>query len=201
MSSGVILSRKIYGENSHYLTLFLKQYGIINAAVSSRSYSGDKEPLIWAAFKLRKKSRSKNYFIEDADIKDDMLALRKSGGQIITALKWCGLIIKHLEPSQPDDALLNNLYWNMKLLCEIYIPAEVLNWRFIYGWLSVWGLTPDVDTILASKRFTQNETALLSFTAQSNTKEVKEFFSTHKNIPAEFFSTAFNLSLRLLNEK
>ena len=109
MSSGVILSRKIYGENTYYLTLFLKHYGILNATVKSRLYSGDREPLIWAVFKLRKKSRSKNYFIEDTDIKDDMLALRKSREQIMTALKWCRLIIKHLEPSQPDDALLNNL--------------------------------------------------------------------------------------------
>lgn len=201
MSSGVILSRKIYGENTYYLTLFLKHYGILNATVKSRLYSGDREPLIWAVFKLRKKSRSKNYFIEDTDIKDDMLALRKSREQIMTALKWCRLIIKHLEPSQPDDALLNNLYWNMKLLCETYIPAEVLNWRFICGWLNVWGLTPDINTFFASKRFTQNESALLSFIAQSNTKEVIEFFSQHKNIPAEFFRTAFNLSLRLLNEK
>ena len=201
ISSGVILSRKIYGDNTYYLTLFLKHYGILNATVKSHSYSGDKEPFIWAVFKLRKKSRSKNYFIEDTDIKDDMLALRKSREQIMTALKWCRLIIKHLEPSQPDDALLNNLYWNMKLLCEVYIPPEILDWRFIWGWLNVWGLTPDINTFLSSKRFTKNETALLSFAAQSNTKEVIKFFSQHKNIPAEFFRTAFNLSLRLLNEK
>ncbi|MBR0070315.1 MAG: hypothetical protein IJP97_07455 [Synergistaceae bacterium] len=63
ISSGVILSRKIYGDNTYYLTLFLKHYGILNATVKSHSYSGDKEPFIWAVFKLRKKSRSKNYFI------------------------------------------------------------------------------------------------------------------------------------------
>lgn len=201
MSSGVILSRKLYGENTYYITLFLKQYGIMNVTVPSRSYPGEREPLIWAVFKLRKKLRSRNYFIEDTDIKDDMLAIRKSREQILTALKWCRLITKYLEPSQPDDALLNNLYWNMKLLCEIYIPPEALNWRFIWQWLSIWGLAPDINTFLASKRFTQNETALLSFIVNSNTKMIMQFFSEHKNIPAKIFSTAFDLSLRLLNEK
>lgn len=44
MSSGVILSRKLYGENTYYITLFLKQYGIMNVTVPSRSYPGEREP-------------------------------------------------------------------------------------------------------------------------------------------------------------
>ena len=201
MSSGVILSRKIFGENTCYMTLFLKQYGIMNATVPSRLYSGDREPLIWAKFKLRKKSRSRNYFIEDTDITDDMLALRKSREQILTALKWCRLITKHLEPSQPDDDLLANLYWNMKLMCEIFVFPDAVSWRFIWRWLNIWGLAPEIESFAASHKFAHDEIMLLSFVAQSDIKGVIEFFSLHKDIPEKIFRTAFNSSLRLLNEK
>lgn len=201
MSSGVILSRKILGENTSYITLFLKEYGIMNATAPSRLYSGDKEPLIWGTFKLRKKSRSRNYFIEDTDIKEDMLALRKSREQILTALKWCRLIVKHLEPSQPDDELLNNLFWNMKLLCEDSVPPEAANWRFIRCWLNIWGLAPEIESFLSSNRFSPDEIMLLSFIAESKTKGVIEFFNSHSNVTGNFFRRAYDLSLKFLHEK
>lgn len=202
MSSGVILSRKFFGENTCYITLFLKEYGIMNASSSSHSlYSGDKEPLIWAKFKLRKKSRSKNYFIEDTDITEDMLALRKSREQILTALKWCRLITKYLEPSQPDDDLLANLYWNMKLLADITVPFYAADWRFLQRWLSIWGLAPEFKSFLAQNRFNDDEIMILSFIAQSDTKGVIEFFKKHKNIPVNFFRTASDLSMKFLHEK
>ncbi len=201
VSSGVILSRRILGENTCYMTLFLKQYGILNASSPSKSYSGDKEPLIWAKFKLRKKSRSRNYFIEDTDMTDDMLSLRRSSERIMTALKWCRYISKYLEPSRPDDELLANLYWNMKLLAETSIPPDALSWRFIHRWLNIWGLAPDMKSFLSSKRFTDNEIMLLNFIAQSDMKGFIEFFNSHKNVTGNFFKTACNLSFKLLNEK
>ena len=201
MSSGIILSRKILGENTNYITMFLKHYGIVNASSPSRLYSGDREPLIWGKFKLRKKSRSRNYFIEDVDITDDMLSLRKSSEQILTALKWCRLIIKYLEPSRPDDELLANLYWNMKLLAGTSVPPEALSWRFIWRWLNIWGLAPDIENFLSSNRFSHNEIILLSFIAQSDTKGVSDFFHSNPNVTGNFFRRAYDLSLKLLNEK
>lgn len=200
MSSGVILSRKILGENTIYITLFLKEYGIMNATSPSRLYSGDKEPLIWGTFKLRKKSRSKNYFIEDTDIKDDMLGLRKSRERILTALKWCGFIIKYLDHSRPDNELLSNLYWNMKLLSDISVPVEALNWRFIWRWLNIWGLAPEIVSFFASKSFTQDEIMLMNFIVQSDVEGVIHFFKEHKNIPVNFLRTASDLSLEFLHE-
>ncbi len=201
MSSGVILSRKILGENTNYITLFLKQYGIMNATAPSRLYSGDKEPLIWGTFKLRKKSRSRNYFIEDTDVKEDMLSLRKSREQILTAMEWCRLIIKYLEPSQPDDELLTNLYWCMKLLSDISVPPEAAYWRFIWKWLNIWGIAPEIESFLSPNGFTRDEIMLLSFAAQSSTKSVIDFFKSHSNVTGNFFRRAYHLSLKLLNEK
>ena len=130
-----------------------------------------------------------------------MLALRKSREQILTALKWCRLITKYLEPSQPDDDLLANLYWNMKLLANIAVPFYAADWRFLRRWLSIWGLAPEYKSFLARNRFTDDEILILSFVAQSDTKRVIEFFSRHKDIPAEIFMRALDLSARLLNVK
>ena len=201
MTSGVILSRTLYGENTYYLTLFLKQYGLMNVTSIAHLYAGDKEPLTWAVFKLRKKTRSRNYYVEDTDIKEDMLNIRKSKGQILTALSWCKLLIKYLDLLQPDDELLNNLFWSMKLLCDVSVPPEASNWRFLWRWLNLWGLAPDIDSFLMPKRFTRDEIMLLSFVADSNTKTVSEFFKIHSNITGNFFRKAYDLSVKLLNEK
>ena len=199
-ASGVTLSRKLYGENTYYSTLFLKHYGLINATARATMYPGEREPLIWAVFKLRKKSRSRNYFIEDTDIKDDMLALRKSKEQIITALNWCGLIIKHLEPFTADNELLANLYWNMKIMCERSANPESLNWRFIWRWLCIWGLAPDIYSFFGQS-FTQDEIDMLNFTAQADLNTLIEFFRKYRTLPVKIFSQAFDLSLRLLLQK
>ncbi len=201
MSSGIILSRKIFGDKTYQMTLFLKQYGIVSVSSPSKSNLGNKEPMIWAKFKLRKKSRSWNYYIEDTDMIDDMLSLRKSRERIMTALKWCRYVETYLEPSRPDDELLANLYWNMKLLAETSIPPDALSWRFICRWLNTWGLAPDIESFLSSKNFSNDEITLLNFTAHSDSKMLIEFFSSHSNITGIFFRTAFDLSLKLLNEK
>lgn len=201
MSPGVILSRRISGENNYYLTLFLKEYGIMKVSAPSNTCAGEKEPFIWARFKLRKKQRSRSYFIEDIEVADDMLGIRKGKDKILSALRWCALIMKHFEPSQPDDKLFGILFRSMKLLAETSVPPEALSWRFIWQWLNSWGLAPNIQEFFAHKRFAYNEIMILDYVSHSGAKELIGFFNSHANIPGNFFRTAFNLSAKLLQEK
>ena len=62
---------------------------------------------------------------------------------MFSAVKWSRLLIQNLIPENPDDELLANLYWNMKLLCNNKIPVEVSDWRFVWRWLRLWGIAPE----------------------------------------------------------
>lgn len=207
-ASGVILSRRQSGENALWLILFLKEYGIMNVtapAFSSirKNFGGDTEPFLWGVFSLRKKNKGRSYFIDDIEITDDMMSLRKSRTTIMTAFKWSKAVMKYLMPEQPDDDLLSNLYWNMKLLCDKRIPAYVSDWRFIWLWLEEWGLAPDIASFHASMNFNRDEIFLLVQVAKLGINEIVKLFSEglKPNVRENVFKVAVKLALNFLNEK
>ena len=101
---GVTLTREDSGENMLWTTLFLENIGITNLA--SKNFMGDSEPLVWGYFNLRKKSRSRYYFVDDIDAKDVMFHLRKSRDTLFTAVSLIKLLLKYVPREEPDDELL-----------------------------------------------------------------------------------------------
>ena len=204
-ASGVILSRQEMGERSLWVKLFLKDHGIMNATSPSgkRGFGGDSEPLVWGVFDLKKKTKSSNYTIYDIEVNDDMFALRRDKDAMITAVKWARKIEKYLILGQPDDELLANLYWAMKLLCSHVVPAYAVNWRFIWRWLEIWGLAPDIVSFHKSMNFTDDEIILLSQISELNNQGMLKLFSVplRLNIRENMFNVASSLAINFLNEK
>ena len=179
---GVNLSRKEYGEDTLWIKIFLRGYGIITGTAPSFGsrrghFGGETEPFVWGEFTLKKKQKSPNYFIEDVDIKDDMLDIRWGRSPIVSAFKLSELVLKYLMPGQPDDVLLANLYWNMKLLTCRNIPVEVAEWRFVWSWLEEWGLAPDLVDFHRYRKFSDDEIVLLTKLSRLNYEGVRRLFS------------------------
>ena len=91
-AKGVTLSREFSGENRLWVRLFLQGEGVVS--LSSKNFKGDSEPFVWAVYNFRKNAKNAKYYLEDIDVKDDMLGLRRSRESILTALKWSALLIK-----------------------------------------------------------------------------------------------------------
>ena len=197
---GVILFRENSGEKFLWTTLFLEKYGIVN--LTSKNFLGDSEPFSWGYFDLQRKKLSAKYFVYDTDIKDNMLEIRRGKAPIITALNWTKALKKYLISEQPDDKLLTNLYWNMKLLTVPTIPTEAVNWRFFWLWLSEWGLAPELADFHSQKGFLPEEISLLAQVAMLTPQRVVEIFSgsLNPNIRDRMFHVASQLAMRFLNE-
>ncbi len=199
--SGVVLSRNLSGENSLSLTLFLKKFGLVR--VTTRKSSGDSEPFIWGNFYLQKKHKGRGYSIKEVEVIDDMFTLRTGREKILTALEWSDLITKYLIFEQPDDDLLTNLYWNMKLLTVSNVPVKAVDWRFRWNWLKLWGLAPDVVKYHIAMKFNDEEIFLLAQLDILDTKGVINLFSKplDKNIRENIFKVASKLTMKFLDEK
>lgn len=200
-AKGVILWREIMGENNLRVTLFLEDAGLVK--LSSKNFMGDSEPFAWGYFYLQKMKRSARYFIHDTDIRADMLQLRHNRETLITAMKWSRTLMKYLPAEQPDNDLLQNLYWSMKLLNVHTVPAEAVSWRFIWLWLEGWGLAPELAAFHASNGFNSEEILLLSQLAALQPQELLQLF-TGKLSPAireNIFKVAEKLATNFLNEK
>lgn len=197
---GVTLSRELSGEKNLWVKLFLKGEGIVS--LTSKNFMGDSEPFLWANYDLQRKSKSRNYFVADIDVRDDMLSIRRSRETIKTALKWTELLTKYLPQEQPDDDLLSNLYWNMKLLATPSVPYYVPAWRFLWKWLELWGLAPELVDFHASKNFNHDEILLLSQVSILDTKGVIDLFTqpTSSTIRENAFIIAAMLAAKFLNE-
>ena len=197
---GVILTREDSGENFLWTTLFLEGEGIIN--LTSKNFLGDSEPFSWGYFDLQRKQRSSRYFIYDNDIKDSMLNIRRGRETIRTAITWVKLLIRYLMPEQPDDELLTNLYWSMKLLCVPVVPVEAVNWRFLWLWLTEWGLAPELEEFHAQRGFRSVEVSLLSQVAFSELQKLPEIFSGQLSpeIRNKMFHVASKLAVPFLNQ-
>ena len=198
---GVILSRKTMGENNLWVTLFLEGAGIMS--LTSKDFKGDSEPFVWGEFYLRKKQKGTGYFIFDTDIKDCMLHIRRGREPIETAFNFSSLLIKYLPACHPDDELLTNLYWSMKLLTVPSVPSSAVNWRFIWKWLEEWGIAPNFLPFHTAKGFNDEEIILLSKLSVMNYRGVIELFSDRisPNVRENIFKVASKLAIQFFNEK
>ena len=199
-AKGVTLSREFSGESKLWVCLFLQGEGIVS--LSSKNFKGDSEPFIWAVYSFRKISRNAKYFVDDIDVKDDMLALRRSRETLITASKWAELLAKYMPHEQPDDDLLKVLYWNMKLLTHPSVPYDAVNWRFLWQWIELWGLAPDVVNFYRSKNFSKDEIKLLIQILSMNTKGVIKLFTSPLEIDTRknLFVTAAKSAAKFLRQ-
>ena len=200
-ASGVILYRNLSGEKNLWLKLFLKNIGIVN--VTSKKTRSNAEPFLWGNFNLKKKQKTTNYLIEDFEVVDDMLFLRKRHNALFTAAKWFKIIIKHLISGQPDNELLANLYWSMQLLKEPKVPVDVSDWKFLWQWLTSWGLAPDLVNFHKENNFNHDEIIILTQVSILNIKGVIDLFSgkLSSNIRKNSFKIATGLAERFFNEK
>ena len=121
-AKGVILNRKTMGEKNLWVTLFLEDAGLIS--LSSKNFMGDSEPLSWGYFFLQKMKRTARYFIHDIDIRDDMLKLRQNREILLTAIDWSMTLMKYLPAEQPDNDLLQNLFWSMS--CSTFLQSLLM---------------------------------------------------------------------------
>lgn len=199
-AKGVTLSREISGENKLWVRLFLQGEGVVS--LSSKNFKGDSEPFIWAVYSLKKKARSAKYFVDDIDVKDDMLALRRSRETILTAQKWARLLAKYMPHEQPDDDLLSILYWDMKLLTHPSVPYSVSDWRFLWKWIELWGLAPDIVDFHSSKNFSTNEIQLLIQISKLDSEGVIKLFTNHVSIDIRenIFVIAASLAAKFLRQ-
>ncbi len=199
-AKGVTLYRERSGENTLWVRLFIQGEGIVS--LSSKHFKGDSEPFVWAIYSFRKKARSAKYFVSDIEVKDDMLALRRSRETISTVLKWSKLLVKYMPHEQPDDELLSILYWNMKLLATPSVPYYVSDWRFLWQWITLWGLAPDIVEFHASKNFTDEEIRLLIQIQNLNAEGVIKLFSNpiSINIRENTFTIAAKLAAKFLRQ-
>ena len=195
---GVTLSREYSDERNLWVKLFLKGEGIV--ALSSKNFMGDSEPFMWAVYYLRKKTRSKNYFVDDIEVQDDMFNLRKSRETLVTVFDWTKSLMQFLPFEHPDDDLLSNLYWNMKLLTFTSIPYYISDWRFVWKWLELWGLAPEIVNFLVSNNFNDDEIILLGKITRLNFKDIINLLSqpVSKNIRENAFKIAAKLARRFL---
>ena len=197
---GITLSREYSStdERKLWVKLFLKGQGIV--ALSSKNFMGDSEPFMWAVYNLRKKLRSKNYYVEDIDVQDDMFHIRRSRETLITILDWTNLLLQFLPFEQPADDLLNNLYWNMKLLAAPSLPYYLSDWRFVWKWLELWGLAPEIVDFLTSNNFNNDEIILLAKITRLNLKDIINLLSQpiSENIRENSFKIAAKLARRFL---
>lgn len=199
-NSGVVLARSRSGESSIKLTLFLKNQGIIyslaTGAVGGRTrFGGGTEPFVWGVFNFRQ-GKHNGLYLNNVDIVDDMIKLRRRPRALFMAIKWGRLITRHLVPANPDDSLLANLYWNMRLLCIDNIPVEVADWRFIWRWLMLWGIAPDIGEI--NKNAPDQE--LLIKIADTDVQDIIKTFNFNlKDLNLRFFQAASGHAENFLN--
>ncbi|MBQ4430237.1 MAG: hypothetical protein II877_01950 [Synergistaceae bacterium] len=197
---GVTLSRETIGERNLWVRLFLYDAGLVS--LTSKNFMGDSEPFVWAYYDFQKKTKSRNYFLADIDVKDDMLQLRRSRESLTAAFEWVNLITKYLPPEHPDNDLLTLLYWNMRLLAQQSVPCYVSRWRFIWQWLELWGLAPDIVAFHTAKSFRDEEISLLVQVSSLNVKGVMRLLACpmNENVRENVFVVAEKLALGFLDE-
>ena len=142
------------------------------AAGGKVRFGGATEPLVWGTFVLyRPRDDIGRLYLKSVDAADDMLTLRSKPNALLAAARWSKLLIRHLMEGHADDDLLANLYWNMKLLCSS-LPIYAVQWRFIWRWLKIWGLAPDVSKCAVG---TDSEIELLRFVSIAKTSKLESF--------------------------
>lgn len=199
-AKGVTLSREISSESRLWVRLFLQDEGVVSLA--SKNFKGDSEPFIWAVYNFRKNTKNASYFLTDIDVKDDMLGLRRNSDAMSVAKNWSALLIKYMPHEQPDDSLLTVLYWNMKLLSTPSVPHNVPDWRFLWQWITLWGLAPDIVAFHEAHRFNRDEITLLVQTSRLDTRSVVRLFTSpvSTKVREKMFIIAAQLAAKFLRQ-
>ncbi len=195
-AKGVILAREPRGENLLWSTLFLQGIGMVG--VSSKNFLGDSEPFVWGYFYFQQYRKSNRYFLFDTDIKDTMFRIRRRGLETLQIAFTCvKTIMKYLPYEQPDDDLLANLYWFMKLLTLQAVPPSAAHWRFVWKWLTEWGIAPELKAFCSEWRFLTEEMELLAQVAGINPKAIEALFlgKINPNIRENVFRVAVSKSM------
>ena len=197
---GVVLERVHSSDTRLWTTLFTEGEGIVS--VASKNLAGSSEPFVWGYFSLQKKAKSRNYFLFDADIKDDMFRIRRSKTALLTAMNWAAYLRKYLVYGHPDDELLSTLYWCMKLLTFPAVPPSAAEWRLLRLWLEGWGLAPDLVNFHADRGFNGDEIALLYHTAALSPQKAAKLFTGRlsPNIRRNVFKVASTLALGFFDQ-
>lgn len=148
--SGVVLKRVISPKGDIFLDLFLKEMGIIwviapGSAKGKVRFGGALEPSSWGIFNLYKGAR--NFYLQAVEIKADSWILRQSPRALRTYFAFLKMINLHVPRQHPDDRVLANLFWTRELLLK-GCPEEVVEWRFLWRWLNLWGLAPQLDACM-----------------------------------------------------
>ena len=148
-ASGLVLRRSSFGEADLYMTLFLKGKGIIKVSAKGAGagkvrFGGATEPFVWGVFQYYQ-GKSGGLYLRDVDVKDLMMPLRQNPEGLFMAVRWARLLLRYQMPEHPSDDLLNTLYWNMRLLSDRTLSPQAADWRFLWRWLSIWGLSPDIS--------------------------------------------------------
>ena len=199
-AKGVVLYRENRGENFLWSTVFLQDIGMVG--VSSKNFMGDSEPFVWGEFYFQK-LKSGRYFMFDTDIKDTMFRLRRRGLEPLqVAFMFVKAVMKYLPYELPDDDLLVNLYWSMKLLTFRAVPPSAAHWRFVRRWLNEWGLAPELEGFCLEGKFLKEEFELLSQVASITPKEVEELFlgKINPNVRQNVFKVAVKKSMAFFNQ-
>ena len=200
-AKGVVLYRENRGENLLWSTVFLQGIGM--TGVSSKNFMGDSEPFVWGEFYFQRIRNSTRYFMFDTDIKDTMFRLRRRGFEPLqAAFMFVKAVMKYLPYEQPDDDLLVNLYWSMKLLTFRTVPPSAAHWRFIWRWLNEWGLAPELEGFCSEGNFLEEEFYLLSQVASITPKAVEELFlgKINPNVRQNVFKVAVKKSMAFFSQ-
>lgn len=153
-SSGVVLRRNIQPEGNISIYVFLKELGPVwvNAPGSAKGkvrFGGATEPLTWGIFNIYKGTR--RFYLKSVEVKGDFWPLKNNPHALKTSLQWLRNLSKSLLEAHPDDKLLGILYWSFILLVNQLDP-EMVNWRFYWKWLNLWGGAPDMKICAACGR-------------------------------------------------
>ena len=162
-ASGVVLARVRMGEGGLWLTLFLRGEGLLRASAPGAEsgrvrFGGGTEPFVGGTFRLYR-GRAGGLCLNGVDIVDGMIPLRRRPDALLTAVRWSRLVTRFLLSGHPADELLANLYWNMRLLSEPSVPAAAAGWRFLWRWLTDWGLASDMGHCIHCGRVLQKGAA------------------------------------------
>ncbi len=102
-------------------------------------FGGSIEPLVFGRFQIY--SSSSRTYLKSIDVKEDFWGIRKSRASLQKAFRWFSFVSDLLPMLTPDNDLLKNLFWSLKLL-ENGCHPDLAEHRFLRRWCGIWGVDP-----------------------------------------------------------
>lgn len=124
----------------------LKDWGICTATAPGAQtgrvrFGGATEPLVWGFFDLYQGPRKLT--LRSVEVKEDFFSLREKAASLKVSLSWSALLLHFLPSGLPCDELLV-LFWNALDGLTKGAAPSLVEWRFLWRWLHVWGSAPDL---------------------------------------------------------